>query len=101
MFTVIILYCACWAPVKFFQMLNEYKFIQYCTQTDFLIVSYTYIVCHWLAMCNCFLNPLVYSFMSSSFRVIIFFGAERFKFCKLMFICFGDFHSIRRTTSGG
>lgn len=66
---VLVLFCLCWAPIKVYQLLHEYDLIRYCSERQFLAVIYIYIGAHWLAMANSMLNPLVYSFWSTSFRV--------------------------------
>ena len=68
---VIFLYCLCWLPVKVLQMLNDYQLIAACTETAYYTLLYAYIASHWLAMSNSFVNPIVYSFLSRSFRVSI------------------------------
>ncbi|KAH9396858.1 hypothetical protein TYRP_003157 [Tyrophagus putrescentiae] len=65
---VLVLFCLCWAPIKVYQLLHEYDLIRYCSERQFLAVIYIYIGAHWLAMANSMLNPLVYSFWSTSFR---------------------------------
>lgn len=66
---ILVLFCLCWAPIKVYQLLHEYDLIRYCSERQFLAVIYIYIGAHWLAMANSMLNPLVYSFWSTSFRV--------------------------------
>ena len=69
MFIIIVLYDICWLPIKLYQYLLNYDLISYCTEAQFYALIYCYIACHWLAMANSFANPIVYSFMSKSFRV--------------------------------
>lgn len=69
MFTVIILFCTSWAPIKVYQLLMEYDFIRFCSKVEYFALVYTYLACHLLAMTNSAANPFVYSFMSKSFRV--------------------------------
>ena len=66
-----LLYGLCWAPIKLYQFMLDYDIIGYCTRTQMYIIIGCYFVCHWTAMSNSFVNPIVYSFMSSSFRVCI------------------------------
>ena len=69
MLMVLVLYCVCWLPIKLYQFLLNYAFISHCSETQFKLMIYSYIGCHWLAMANSTVNPIVYSFMSKSFRV--------------------------------
>src|SRR5690625_684603 len=69
MFIIILLYDLCWAPIKLYQFLLYNDFISYCSETQFYTLIALYIGCHWLAMANSFVNPIVYSFMSKSFLV--------------------------------
>ncbi|KAI2801587.1 hypothetical protein BLOT_009401 [Blomia tropicalis] len=65
---MMLLYGLCWAPIKLFQFLLDYGIISYCTEREMYTWIGIYFVCHWTAMSNSFVNPIVYSFMSSSFR---------------------------------
>ena len=69
MFTVILLYGICWMPIKLYQFLNDYGLIAYCTERELYAMVCLYFICHWMAMANSFVNPIIYSFMSKSFRV--------------------------------
>ena len=69
MFTIIILFDICWFPIKLYQFLIDYDLITFCSEMQFNALIYTYITFHWLAMANSFINPIVYSFYSRSFRV--------------------------------
>ncbi|KAH9505993.1 hypothetical protein DERF_010753, partial [Dermatophagoides farinae] len=68
MFTVILLYGICWMPIKLYQFLNDYGLIAYCTERELYAMVCLYFICHWMAMANSFVNPIIYSFMSKSFR---------------------------------
>lgn len=67
---VVILFLISWLPIKIFITILTYSpewlFIN-DTQTSDLYVS-SYFVCHWLAMASSCTNPLIYSFLSRSFR---------------------------------
>jgi hypothetical protein len=69
LFVVILLYGVCWAPIKLYQCLLDYGLISFCTSGQLYALVCTYFACHWIAMSNSFVNPIVYSFMSKSFRV--------------------------------
>ena len=74
MYVLILLYVLCWMPLRLFQLLHEFDLLANCTEWQFYTFIYGYIVCHWLAMANCFVNPIVYSFMSKSFQVCVLVG---------------------------
>ena len=78
LFTIIVLYCICWMPIKVFQVLLDYSVISYCTVSQFYVLIGTYCACHWLAMANSFVNPIVYSFMSQCFRVCFDFNLDTY-----------------------
>ena len=69
MFIIVSLYILCWAPIKILVLLIEFQLISNCNADQYHILVYVYIIFHWLAMANSFVNPIVYSFMSKSFRV--------------------------------
>lgn len=74
-----LLYGLCWAPIKLFQFLLDYGIISYCTEREMYTWIGIYFVCHWTAMSNSFVNPIVYSFMSSSFRVsFVYYTTKKF-----------------------
>ncbi|KAH9400079.1 hypothetical protein TYRP_001636 [Tyrophagus putrescentiae] len=68
MFIVLLMYCLSWFPVKLFQLLGNYQLISYCSEGQFFTLIYSFIAFHWLAMANSFVNPIIYSYMSISFR---------------------------------
>ncbi|XP_054157241.1 trissin receptor-like [Oppia nitens] len=67
---VVIVFSICWLPIKTFMLLLA--FWPNMLEINDKISYYTYIAsfffCHWLAMANSFVNPIIYSFMSKSFR---------------------------------
>ena len=69
--TVLLVFFICWAPVKLYQFLLSHGYLidLMCTERGYHFWLYVYITCHWLAMANCFCNPVIYSFMSARFRV--------------------------------
>lgn len=68
-FTVVLLYCICLLPFKTLQLLFNFKLISYCTEWEFTILLSVYIAFHWMAMAHSCVNPIIYSYMSRSFRV--------------------------------
>ncbi len=69
LFTVILLYGVCWAPIKIYQFLLDHSWIGYCSELSLRLLTYSYFACHWVAMASSAINPLIYSFLSLSFRV--------------------------------
>ncbi len=66
---VMALYGICWAPIKLYQFLLDYGVLSYCSQFSLQAIVATYFSCHWLAMANSAVNPIIYSWMSVNFRV--------------------------------
>ena len=68
---VVILFLICWLPIKILMTVITYSpewlFIDDPQSNNVYIASY--FICHWMAMANSFVNPIIYSFMSKSFRV--------------------------------
>ena len=79
MMLTILMFIICWMPVKIFQLMLEFSLISNCNQNQFYTMVYIYIVCHWLAMANSFINPIVYSFISKSFKVCLLFEVKKVK----------------------
>lgn len=69
LFMVVALYGTCWAPIKLYQFLLDYGVLSYCSQFSLQALVVAYFSCHWLAMFNSAINPIIYSFFSLSFRV--------------------------------
>ncbi|KAH9393768.1 hypothetical protein TYRP_021490, partial [Tyrophagus putrescentiae] len=68
LFMVMALYGICWAPIKLYQFLLDYGVLSYCSQFSLQAIVATYFSCHWLAMANSAVNPIIYSWMSVNFR---------------------------------
>jgi hypothetical protein len=68
---VIILFVICWTPVKTKQIIRSYfrNFFYICSMKSYYLVTTITLSFHWLAMAHSFVNPIIYSFMSKSFRV--------------------------------
>ncbi len=73
MCAVIILFVICWTPVKTKQIIRSYfpDLFNICSMNSFYWVTTITISFHWLAMAHSFVNPIIYSFMSKSFRVSV------------------------------
>ncbi|KAI1291842.1 putative G-protein coupled receptor 83 [Halotydeus destructor] len=68
--TVVVLFALCWLPIQTFNLLHWFRveFIDTSTDAGFHLYNGLFFVCHWLAMANSFVNPVVYCFMSDNFR---------------------------------
>ena len=68
---VVILFVICWLPMKTFMLLIAFwpSMIDIESVVGYYIYFGTYFLCHWLSMANSFVNPIIYCFMSKSFRV--------------------------------
>lgn len=72
MFAVVFLYNLCWLPIKIYQLLRDTKeeWFEVCTSKAYYKLVGIYFFCHWMAMSHSFVNPIIYSFMSQTFRVL-------------------------------
>ncbi|KAH3861889.1 hypothetical protein DPMN_024842 [Dreissena polymorpha] len=61
---IVALFVLCWLPLQtFFLVLN------FAGPThDHTSLNLTYFICHWVAMSNSFVNPIVYGTLNDSFR---------------------------------
>ena len=68
---VVIVFSVCWLPIKIFMLLLVYwpNMIEFTDNISYYSYIGGFFFCHWLAMANSFANPIIYSFMSKSFRV--------------------------------
>lgn len=68
---VLVVFLVCWLPMKIFIIVIAYnpQIVETTTEFQFYAYYITYFTCHLLAMANSFANPILYSFMSLSFRV--------------------------------
>ena len=65
--TVVVLFALCWLPLHiFFFVLN------FTAKEHHPNLTLPYFICHWIAMSNSFVNPIVYVLLNDSFRVSIF-----------------------------
>ncbi|XP_053202617.1 neuropeptide Y receptor type 5-like [Panonychus citri] len=67
---VVILFAVCWLPLHIFNILYwfEVPIFDPGSDTGFYLHNGLFFLCHWLAMANSFLNPIIYCFMSDNFR---------------------------------
>uniref|UniRef100_T1K3U4 G-protein coupled receptors family 1 profile domain-containing protein n=1 Tax=Tetranychus urticae TaxID=32264 RepID=T1K3U4_TETUR len=68
---VVILFALCWLPLQLFNILYWFEIYIFDPDTQIGIYLHNglFFLCHWLAMANSFLNPIIYCFMSDNFRV--------------------------------
>ena len=69
---IVALFGLCWLPLHTFFALHDFssafrELLESKSVAPF--ASLLYFACHWLAMANSFVNPLIYFTMQSSFRV--------------------------------
>ncbi|UXI23191.1 hypothetical protein NH340_JMT09134 [Sarcoptes scabiei] len=68
---VVILFLITWLPIKILMFILTYYsniwFIMDPKDSGLYIAFY--LICHWMAMSSSFINPIIYSFMSKSFRI--------------------------------
>lgn len=85
--TVILLYCICLLPFKTLQLLLNFKLISYCSELELSLLLSVYLTFHWMAMAHSCVNPIIYSYMSRSFRVSLasFLSSSRDKNCNDFF----------------
>ncbi|KAH9395150.1 hypothetical protein TYRP_005222 [Tyrophagus putrescentiae] len=95
--TVLLVFFICWAPVKLYQFLLSHGYIDMCSERSYHLWLYVYITCHWLAMANCFCNPLIYSFMSARFRKNLLKTCRSLR--KSAFVAFGGLSYTESQTS--
>ena len=64
--TIVVLFALCWLPLHAFFLTVDFNpdLIQ-----DLEPLQIIYFVAHWVAMSNSFVNPIIYVFMNSNFRV--------------------------------
>ncbi len=78
---VLVVFLVCWLPMKIFIIVIAYnpQIVETTTEFQFYAYYITYFTCHLLAMANSFANPILYSFMSLSFRVRLSVSRSSFK----------------------
>ena len=66
---IVILFALCWTPIQFFGLIVWFYPISLDTDLKYNLYVGLYFASHWLSMSHSFINPLIYSYMSSNFRV--------------------------------
>lgn len=68
---VVTLFVFCWLPLQAYDLLYRFDIDIFdpTTTTGTTLQNSLFFLCHWLAMANSFLNPIIYCFMSDNFRV--------------------------------
>ncbi|KAJ6221111.1 hypothetical protein RDWZM_006923, partial [Blomia tropicalis] len=67
---VLVLFIICWLPIKIFMLVLAFKpsIVNIDNMHSYYVYYVTYFTCHLLSMSNSFANPVLYCFMSKSFR---------------------------------
>ena len=71
---IVVLFGVCWLPLHAFNLLWDLsqQFADFMSSPEGQpIANSLYLIFHWLAMANSFVNPFIYIFMLTSFRVCI------------------------------
>ncbi|CAG2111081.1 unnamed protein product [Medioppia subpectinata] len=68
---IVLLFAICWLPIHVFSLLVWFypQILKVQTKLGYRTFIWTYFVCHFMSMGHSFVNPIVYCFMSSNFRV--------------------------------
>ncbi|WAQ95952.1 NPFF2-like protein [Mya arenaria] len=61
--TIVALFVLCWLPLQTFLVVLNYTEV-----VDHNSLNLTFFICHWIAMSNSFVNPIVYGTLNDSFR---------------------------------
>lgn len=64
--TIVFLFGSCWLPIHIFTMVLDYN--PTLVKDHRRTLTILYIIIHWLAMANSFMNPIIYGFMNDNFR---------------------------------
>ena len=62
--TIVVLFALCWLPLHIF-----FFVLTFFEKEHHPSLTLTYFICHWIAMSNSFVNPIVYSLLNDSYRV--------------------------------
>ncbi|KAG5445611.1 Neuromedin-K receptor, partial [Clonorchis sinensis] len=63
---VVIMFGVCWLPSHVYFLLSDFTNLIDQLGPDNSRIAYG--VCHWIAMSNSFVNPIIYLLMSKSFK---------------------------------
>ena len=69
---IVIMFLVCWLPIQLFILIVDFApaLLQSIkTQQDEPVYLGVFYACHWMAMANSFINPIIYCFLNESFRV--------------------------------
>jgi hypothetical protein len=65
----VILFALCWLPIQIFNLIAWLFPVSLDTDLQYNLYVGLYFASHWLSMSHSFINPLIYSYMSTNFRV--------------------------------
>ncbi len=70
---LLLLFAICWLPIKLFFVVIIFnkQLLDFQTSTQYYVYVFTFFIAHFLSMFNSCINPIVYCFMSKTFRVCI------------------------------
>lgn len=64
--TIVVLFGICWLPIHIFILVLDFN--PSLEKEYRRALTILYIIIHWLAMANSFMNPIIYGFMNDNFR---------------------------------
>jgi len=71
LFVIVLFFAICWLPLHTFAFAIDFnpELVNFKTEYDKQLVIAIYYTVHWIAMSNCFVNPIIYSFLNDNFKV--------------------------------
>ena len=74
LFTIVLLFVLCWLPIHTFSLLVWFypNILNLKLKVEYFTYVGAFFACHWISQFHSLVNPIVYCFMSESFRVIDF-----------------------------
>lgn len=68
---VVVVFAFCWLPIQIYFLLIKIdrQLMLEFSRNHSSLNSAVYLTCHWLAMANSFVNPIIYCFMNENFWV--------------------------------
>ncbi len=71
---LLLMFAICWLPIRLFFVVIVFnkQLLEFQTSTQYHVYVFTYFIAHFLSMFNSCINPIVYCFMSKSFRVCMY-----------------------------